>query len=119
MTATAENDRIINLMARCWSTAEDKGWNEDKPQLVEMLMLTVSELSECLEEYRNGHTLSEIYFEPVGEDYKPEGIAVELADAVIRIFHMCYQLEIPLVEAMDVKMNFNDKRPYRHGGKKL
>lgn len=39
------------------------------------------ELSEAVEEYRNGHGLTEIYY---NDDGKPEGVPVELADAVIR-----------------------------------
>lgn len=49
------------------------------------------------------------------KDGKPEGIAVELADAVIRIADLCGALGIDLEEVIAKKMGYNESRPYRHG----
>jgi len=49
---------------------------------------------------------------------KPVGIAAELADVVIRVLDSCEGFEIPLVDAMLAKMEYNQWRPKRHGGKK-
>ncbi len=41
--------------------------------------------------------------------------AIELADAVIRIFNLCGAFGIPLGEAIFAKVAANAERPYRHG----
>jgi NTP pyrophosphatase (non-canonical NTP hydrolase) len=81
-----------------------------------MIALVHSELSEALEEHRKGHKASETYYR---EDGKPEGIPSELADVVIRLLDICGYLNIDLEAALIEKMTYNEKRPYRHGGKKL
>ena len=48
---------------------------------------------------------------------KPEGVAVELADAVIRIADLCGHLGIDLDAAIREKMAYNEGRPYKHGKK--
>ena len=52
-------------------------------------------------------------------DYKPCGFGIELADAMIRIFDLAEWLDIPLDALIDIKMQYNDTRPMRHGGKKV
>ena len=103
------------LMEEIHKTAVEKGWweNEDR-NFGELIALCHSELSEAFEEYRDGHDLKEIYF----VNDKPEGVPIELADILIRLFDFCYHLDLPLYEAMLIKMKFNEGRPYRHGGKK-
>lgn len=46
---------------------------------------------------------------------KPEGAAVELADAVIRIADLCGYLGIDLDAVIAEKMAYNADRPYKHG----
>lgn len=48
---------------------------------------------------------------------KPQGIASELADVLIRIFDMADENEIPLAEAVIAKHAYNQTRPWKHGGK--
>ena len=79
-----------------------------------LLMLIVSEISEALEEHRHGRAPDEIWYTAEG---KPEGVPVELADAVIRICDMCGKWNIPLVRALVEKAAYNQTRPHRHGGK--
>lgn len=93
-----------------------KGWYEGGPRNVgELLALVHSELSEALEEYREGHNLQAVLIDANG---KPLGFPVELADAVIRIADMCGALEIDLDGAVATKHAFNATRPRRHGGKR-
>jgi NTP pyrophosphatase (non-canonical NTP hydrolase) len=104
---------IEKLIERSWYLAEEKGWHSVKSSFPEHLMLVVSELSEALEEYRNGHGVQESRV----ENGKPEGVPIELADALIRIFDMCGVHGIDIAKAIEVKHKFNETRPYRHGGK--
>lgn len=93
-----------------WS--KDKGWFDDR-SIGDLIALMHSELSEALEEHRNGH-------EPAAVRVvagKPEGIPIELADAVIRIISFCSRFDINLADAIDQKMAYNETRPHRHGGK--
>ena len=48
---------------------------------------------------------------------KPEGAAVELADAVIRIADLCGHLGIDLDAVIEEKMAYNADRPYKHGNR--
>jgi NTP pyrophosphatase (non-canonical NTP hydrolase) len=104
---------IKELIKDAHERAKAKGWWEGETNVPEKLCLVHSEISEALESYRDN--------EPhvfISENGKPEGFAIELADAVIRIADLCGHLGIDLAYAVDVKSEFNERRPYRHGGKK-
>lgn len=105
----------------------------------EFIALVHSELSEALEhqrkgregvwlgEYReesgNADPDSDVAFEIFekylsdSRDCKPDGILIELADAVIRIFDYCGSKNWNLEGAIKLKMAFNESRPYKHGKK--
>ena len=104
-------------------------WDEDRP-LSEVLMLLVSELAEALEEARagdkmNGRRSCMHYYS--GEGYvssaptncckKPEGIVVEVADALIRILDWCGHEGIDIEGIVREKHEYNKTRPYKHGKK--
>lgn len=77
------------------------------------LMLIVSEISEGLEEVRAKRP--DIYY----VDGKPEGLAAELADAVIRIADFAEWSGIDLGVIILEKQAYNEQRPYKHGGKAI
>lgn len=108
---------ITSAMLTCNRIACEHGWwQEDKPRTFgDMIALFHSELSEALEAHRDGHSVTEIYYE--GD--KPEGVPVELADVLIRIFDFCQQYDVPIQKALMEKMLYNEKRPYRHGEKTI
>jgi NTP pyrophosphatase (non-canonical NTP hydrolase) len=112
--------------------AKDKGfWDRDMvsrpgeapgvlslsgPRFSECLMLIVSEAAEALEEYRRHGLLREELDRTDGAG-KPEGIASELADIMIRVGDLSQALGIDIDQAVADKMKFNATRPRLHGGK--
>lgn len=106
----------INEVAKeIHENAVKHGWWEEERGFPEILALIHSEVSEALEEYRNGHRAMEVYY---GYDEKPEGIPIELADVIIRILDYCAYAGIDIDAAISEKHEYNKSRPYRHGGKK-
>lgn len=101
--------------AEVHALAVEKGWyegvdmsNPPADWLPARLALVHAELSEALEEYR------QTGLPPRG---KITPIVTELADAVIRIFDISGALDLPIIEAIAQKHQFNATRPHRHGGK--
>lgn len=150
----AKIETIQELIEDSFLTAELKGWHEDPPRTVpEDVSLFHSEASELLEDHRNHHPPTEIYYETGELDEatlrkidlvlvdarieapgdllqkirvctkkdvaKPCGIPIELADIVIRVAHFAKKHGIDLVEAIQIKADYNRTRPHRHGGKAL
>lgn len=118
-------DAVEHWMDECFRLSGEKGWNDVEREFGTELMLAVSELSEALEEYRNGKPLRAIYYSNAhtsaksrDSPLKPEGVAAELADALIRVFDTCRRHGIPLTRALKEKMSYNWTRAYRHGGKR-
>ena len=107
------NELTINgLVKTAHTAATDKGfWDDENPNLGEKIALIHSELSEALEEVRAGHKPDEVY----EVDGKPEGLPIELADAVIRVADLCGYYGIDLNAAVDKKLLYNDRRPAKHG----
>lgn len=94
------------------ANAQAHGWWEDERLLPEIIALCHSELSEALEAYRDGEAL--IW----DNNGKPDGIAIEMVDCVIRIFDYLHFLGVDIEEAIAMKHYYNLQRPYKHGGKK-
>lgn len=75
------------------------------------LLLAVGELIEAQEELRAGHTYAEVY----EKDGKPEGFAVEIADAIYRLLHLAAALGIDIGLVLLQKHEYNLTRPHKHG----
>ena len=121
------------------SNAKDHGWWDEERSFGDIVALCHSELSEALEEYRAGRPMEwkQCRFTAsvcIGEQCdlfntescksmaitnKPEGIAVEMADCLIRILDWFGKEGLDVDRIVQEKMAYNEARAYRHGGKKL
>jgi NTP pyrophosphatase (non-canonical NTP hydrolase) len=103
---------LDEIQDECYKQAVKSGWTEKNVPIPEMIALIHSEASEALESYRNGEPLS---FND--KDGKPQGIASEFADIIIRIGHYSAILGIHIEAEVLRKLKYNSTRKYRHGGK--
>lgn len=132
---------ISDIIKRAHENAVNHGFWDPAPEFGTAIALIHSELSEALEEVRAGRPT--LYYEcaavgvcaedtpsPSCKDWsdnpnnpadcacrgmKPEGVAVELADAVIRIADLCGHMGIDLDAVIALKMEYNATRPFKHG----
>lgn len=109
--------KLNEMSTEAQEIAKSKGWEDETRSFGDLIALCHSELSEALEEFRNGRGYTEIYANEGSE--KPEGIPIELADVIIRIGNMAGRYGIDLETAVRIKMDYNRTRPHRHGGKVL
>jgi NTP pyrophosphatase (non-canonical NTP hydrolase) len=99
-------NNINELVVAAHTNAINKGWWEEDRTYGELISLVHSEVSEVLEDYRNGRKIDEVWYEhnyPFNDEVviesdfvvrdklhtsigKPCGIPSELADICIRIF---------------------------------
>lgn len=122
-----------NVQRNVHQNSKDKGFWEgpENANVPTKLMLIVSELAEALEEHRTPkdsfairyHSDRDVYHEQRRDKetgkalLKPEGFAIEMADAVIRIMDLCEHLGIDLADAIMIKADYNQSRSFRHGNK--
>lgn len=111
--------------------AQTHGWWDAPRSFGEIVALCHSELSEALEEYRNGRPLAYVWQQEDEDDLtelepdmskwqkgkKPEGVAVEMIDCIIRILDWCGKEGVDVDALLALKHEYNGGRPYKHGGK--
>jgi hypothetical protein len=83
------------------------------PTPLEAHALIHTEIAEATEEVRN----SKPHF--YVENGKPEGEAIELADALIRICEIATNNGWDMDALVSKKMDYNETRGHKHGGKTL
>lgn len=104
---------VSKMVDEVHNNAVDHGWHDEYKSQGDFIALMHTELSEAFEEYRNNKPM--VYY----EDKKPEGMAVELADCVLRIFDWAGFHSVDIASIILEKHRYNKTRPYKHGGKKL
>lgn len=104
--------------------AKQKGWWNEERSFGEIIALCHSELSEALEEDRQGNPM--VWFIQNGKietdlskwnGEKLEGIATEMADCIIRILDWCGKENVDIDNIIHLKHQYNKTRPYKHGKK--
>lgn len=107
---------IKELQVEVYQSAKERGFHSGENNIWKMLGNIHAEVSEAWEEARKPD------FDPRRVYYsakaKPEGLPIELADIVIRALDTAEAHGINLEEAIREKMDFNKKRPFRHGNKR-
>lgn len=120
---------VTELVQQAHGNAVQHGFWDNPPEFGTSIALIHSELSEALEEVRAGNRIRPndpapaVYYSgggysataPTACCIKPEGYAIELADAVIRIADLCGYMGIDLEAAIKEKMAYNATRPRMHG----
>jgi hypothetical protein len=109
---------LAQLQRDCHLNSVNHDFWKNSPNIPEKLCLIHSEVSEALEEYRNGRELGEVWYsiDKYGKE-KPEGFCMELADIMIRCMDLADFAGVDLWHAIQLKHAYNKTRPIMHGGK--
>lgn len=143
-TEFVPEDPIAGLVALAKSVhtnATEKGWHEPR-SFGDAMVMVHAEVTEAIDEFRADRDFDEIYYSYEVEDgfgrkyrvktlesgrmtddgwvlNKPEGIGVEMMDAVIRLLDEAVERGVPIARCIHEKIQYNESRSYRHGGAKI
>ena len=131
-------DGLTFLQSEVARINEANGWRDNfdpleprdvKHEIAE-ISLVMMECGEAIDELRHGRLPHEVYYtggvgeisegervDAEGNLRKPEGVPIELADALIYLLDFADKHNVDIVEAVKTKLKFQETRGYRHGGK--
>lgn len=116
-------DGLERFCNKCYLNSKSKGfWDgPENDNLPTKIALMHSELSELLEAFRKGNPYTEKDCTLIdrAEVRKITSIEEEVADVFIRLGDFCGRYNIDLGRVALAKMEYNAKRPHKHGGKKV
>ena len=123
---------LNELATEIHDNAKRHGWWDEERSFGDIVALCHSELSEALEEYRSKRPMAYVWENKnLGNDLyceedmskwgiqKPEGIATEMIDCIIRILDWCAKENVDVDKLLMAKHEYNKTRPFRNGGKVL
>jgi NTP pyrophosphatase (non-canonical NTP hydrolase) len=107
---------ISEMTIKAFNNSERKGFHKgaENQNIPTKLALIHAEVSEALEDYRDGKIATTF-----DENGKPHGFAQELADIVIRVGDLAEMTGVNLEAEVIMKMRYNSTRKIMHGGKKF
>lgn len=118
---------LNQIAAELHESAKAKGFWDESMETGTYLMLVVSELAEALEADRKGKyalmgRTDDLFTDPSKIDSDVEvfnrqikdTFSDEIADTFIRLFDLAGYLEIDIERHIDLKMKYNQTRPYKH-----
>lgn len=117
LTELADEIHAANKEKGFYARAPLNNLKDNYGFIVRQLCLIHSEVSEALEELREGSRLGNDERTVYYEGQKPEGFPVELADVLIRTLDLAAYCHIDIQRVVDLKLAANREREHMHGGK--
>jgi NTP pyrophosphatase (non-canonical NTP hydrolase) len=130
---------LNDLRDAAYTNSKEHGFHDEPKSMGDYIALIHSELSEALEDFRNGNPPTKVWYEIKGHGLffsntqyeeqssgdltigdgprKPCGIPSEMADVIIRVLDFCGAHGIDIDKAVTEKMAYNKTRPHKHGKK--
>lgn len=129
---------LNELSSKIYNANKEKGFYDEPREIGTLLMLVVSELAEALEaDRKNSSNKLKVFLEDLKyaklsiEDFSlqndncnwiknrfettiKDSFEDEIADAMIRLLDLCDHLNIDIEKHIDLKLRYNETRPYKH-----
>lgn len=137
---TVLNTNVLAMMAaEVEACNQFNGWFEEDRTFGDGIALLHTELSEAMDAYREQGMSETVRYEQSADGFeivgkgsdrdnslrslgligKPQGVASEYADELIRLLDEASRQGVDLFQAFREKLTYNWTRGYRHGGKRL
>ncbi len=91
------------------------GMAPERVKLVVKLILIATEVAEAIEHIVLAKPEDDIHTVHINAKGSPDGVAVELADVLIRVGDDVIEFMLPIIEALMRKHEYNKTREHKHG----